>query len=58
MLRQALDDAIACGALAPSESYTLKAEYSEVEQMLDRPARPDPGADGLRGRFSVRVHRV
>ena len=29
MLRQALDDAVACGAFTPSESYTLKAEYPD-----------------------------
>ena len=26
LIRQALDEAVACGALAPSESYTLKAD--------------------------------
>ncbi|MDR3623173.1 MAG: hypothetical protein P4L85_27720 [Paludisphaera borealis] len=29
-LRQALDDVLACEAIAPSESYTLKAEYLNV----------------------------
>ena len=40
LLRQALDDVVACGALTPSESYTLKAEYLDVEQMLDSPHSP------------------
>lgn len=47
MLRKALDDAIACEALAPSEAYTLKAEYLDVERMLDgadAPAVLPPGS--------------
>ena len=37
LIRQALDEAVACGALAPSESYTLKAEYLLVEPLLNGP---------------------
>lgn len=47
MLRRALDDAVACEALAPSESYTLKAEYLDVDRMLDgaeAPAVLPPGS--------------
>jgi hypothetical protein len=40
MVRQALDDAIACGALVPSDSYTLMAEYPYVERTLDSPWNP------------------
>jgi hypothetical protein len=37
LLRQALDDVIACESLAPSETYTLQAEYVNVASMLDGP---------------------
>jgi hypothetical protein len=37
VLRQALDDVIACESLAPSEIYSLKAEYVGVDSMLDGP---------------------
>jgi hypothetical protein len=40
MLRQALDDAIAFGAVIRSESYTLMAEYAQLEAMLDSPQNP------------------
>ena len=40
VLRQALDDAIACESLTPSESYTLKAEYLEIEKWFDDPGSP------------------
>jgi hypothetical protein len=36
-IRQALDDVLACGALVPSESYTLRAEYLDVDRLLDDP---------------------
>ena len=40
-LHQALDDVVACESLVPSESYTLKAEYLDVDQRLDwRNPRP------------------
>ena len=35
MLRQVLDDVVACESLAPSESYMLRAEYLEMDRMLD-----------------------
>ena len=35
LLRQALDDVIASESLAPSDSYTLKTEYLEVDRTLD-----------------------
>ncbi len=35
LLRQALEDVIACESLAPSDSYTLKAQYFEVDRILD-----------------------
>ena len=42
MVRRALDDVIACGSLAPSETYTLKAEYPDVDRTLDSSGiRPD-----------------
>ncbi len=37
MIRQALDDVLACEALAPSESYTLKGEYTDIDRLLDDP---------------------
>ena len=40
LLRQALDDVIAGESLAPSDSYTLKAEYFEVDRMLDSLSSP------------------
>jgi hypothetical protein len=40
LIRRALDDVIACEALAPSESYTLKSEYLNVEDLLDSPGNP------------------
>ena len=40
LLRQALDDVTACESLAPSESYTLKAEYLDVDRLLDDPKGP------------------
>ena len=39
-LRQALDDVIALGPLAPSESYTIKAEYPQLQGMLDSAQNP------------------
>jgi hypothetical protein len=36
LLRRALDDAIACEAFTPSESYTIKAEYLAIDRALDR----------------------
>jgi len=42
LLRQALDDAVACESLAPSESYMLRAEYLDVDRMLDDPNGPGP----------------
>jgi hypothetical protein len=40
MMRQALDDAIACAALAPSDEFTIKAEYSGVLGLLDSSRNP------------------
>jgi hypothetical protein len=39
LIRQALDDVVACESLAPSESYTIKAEYLDVVRLLDDPDR-------------------
>jgi hypothetical protein len=47
LLRRALDDVIACESLAPSESYLLKAEYLDVERLLDLedgPTRTPPNS--------------
>jgi hypothetical protein len=41
LLRRALEDVLACEALAPSESYTLKAEYLEADRQLA--GRDNPG---------------
>jgi hypothetical protein len=40
LLHQAVDDVAACESLAPSESYTLKAEYLDVDRLLDDPDGP------------------
>ena len=40
LLRRALDDAVACESLAPSEAYTLKAEYLDVDRLLEAPDAP------------------
>jgi hypothetical protein len=40
LLRQAVDDVAACEALDPVESYTLKAEYLDVDRLLDDPDGP------------------
>ena len=40
LLRQALDDVVACEALAPSERDSLKAGYLEVIWLLDGPSNP------------------
>jgi hypothetical protein len=37
LLRNALDDVDACESLAPSEPYTLKAEYLDVDRLLEMP---------------------
>ncbi len=40
MIRRALDDALACGAFTPSDSYSLKLQYPLDEIMLNRPENP------------------
>jgi hypothetical protein len=40
MIRQALDEVAACGAFTPSETFTLQAEYLQLEQWLDGPDNP------------------
>ena len=40
LLRRALDDVVACEALAPSESDSLKAGYLDVIWLLDSPTNP------------------
>ncbi len=42
MLRRALDELIACGALAPSDAYTIKAEYPYILKLLDSPQNLGP----------------
>ena len=43
LLRRALDDVLACEVLAPSESYTLKALYLELLEVLEGPHSPGRG---------------
>ena len=45
MVRQALDDAVGCESLSPSDSFTLAMEYSNVDAGARGFARLDPGAD-------------
>jgi hypothetical protein len=40
LLRQALDDVVACEALAPSDLDSLKAGYLGVSALLDSPSNP------------------
>jgi hypothetical protein len=40
LLRQALDDVVACESLAPSEVDSLKSAYLDVQWLLDSPANP------------------
>jgi hypothetical protein len=40
MVRQALDDVIACQGLAPWDTYTIKADYPYALQLLDSPQNP------------------
>ncbi len=45
LIRRALDEVLACGALVPSESHTLKAEYLAMENWLEGPFAP--GRQGM-----------
>jgi hypothetical protein len=40
MLRQALEDTLACGAIRPSESYTLEVEYRWLDRLLANQGSP------------------
>ncbi len=40
LLRQALADILACGAMAPSEQDSLKSSYLDVNRLLDSPKNP------------------
>jgi hypothetical protein len=40
LLRQALEDVVACELLAPSETDTLKGEYLAMDRALDEPKGP------------------
>jgi hypothetical protein len=40
LLRRAIDDVVACDALAPSEQDSLKAGYIEVIELLEGPGNP------------------
>jgi hypothetical protein len=37
LLRRALDDVIACAAILPSDSYTVKEAYQSFDEMLESP---------------------
>jgi hypothetical protein len=56
LLRQALDDVVACGAFRPSETYTLQAEYLQLEQSLL--GQTFPGRNGPRMRLHVFFKKV
>jgi hypothetical protein len=43
LIRRALDDVLACGAFTPSESHTLKAEYLDLDRILNN--RSNPGQE-------------
>jgi hypothetical protein len=40
LIRRAIDDVVACEALAPSEAYTLRADYLDVDRLLVDPKGP------------------
>jgi hypothetical protein len=50
LLRRAIDDVVACEALAPSEQDSLKAGYIEVIELLDGPRNPGHHAPLMRFR--------
>ena len=54
MVRQALDDVIACESLAASESYALKAEYLLLIGMLDQRKGPASEVPMMRFRRLLR----
>jgi hypothetical protein len=54
LLRRALDDVIACEAFSPSESYTIKAEYPAIVQMLDS-VMNNPGRNRLIMQWQARL---
>src|SRR5262249_5085139 len=53
LIRRAIDDVVACGGLVPSETYTLKAEYSFVEPWLKDP--DNPGRQSLIASLKARL---
>jgi hypothetical protein len=40
MLRGALDDAVACASMAPSDVYSFRVEYLDLERSVDNPHNP------------------
>jgi hypothetical protein len=44
----ALSDTLACEAILPSDSYTIKAEYAGLEEMLESPMNPGRGVHYMR----------
>jgi hypothetical protein len=40
MLRGALDDATACASMSPSDEYSFRAEYLDLERSIDDPHNP------------------
>ncbi len=60
MVRRALDDVLACGALAPSDTYTITIEYEKVMRLLDSPGNPgrEPPMDDLFAVFGAPEYQV
>ena len=50
LIHRAIDDVVACGSFARSETYTLKAAYSFVDVLLDDPY--NPGRQALLAKLS------
>ncbi len=52
-IRSAIDDVTACESLRPSESYTIKAEYADLETLLNEPDSPGHlgAVSALRGKM-------
>ena len=60
MLRQALDDVVACKSLARSDTDTLKSAYIEMERVLNDPKSPglDPPMNTSRGLWRYHEYRL
>jgi hypothetical protein len=54
LIRHALDDVLACGVFTPSESCTLKAEYLDLDRILNN--RSNPGQELIVAKLRASVN--